>query len=259
MNEALLNRRSYSAQISTGPSNSRDVVQGAMMANRRLRFSQWLSGMVGIAVLTVFPAISHAQDNTLGSSIVAKGNSNGAPACAGCHGVKGEGNAGAGFPRLAGLGAAYLDAQLNHFAQGTRKNAVMESIATQLTVEERKAVSAYFGGLPGAPAVGLPSEKLKEETGAWLATRGRWDVNLPACVQCHGPGGVGVGDTFPAIVGQSSDYIMAQLHAFKNGTRPGGPMNLMGVVAQKLSDANIAAVSKHFGAATQSAPAGRAK
>lgn len=253
MNGNFINRRHYSQRTSAAPAIPELPSREAMSANRHFRLPRWLCGIAGITAMAVFPALSHAQNNTLGASLVANGNSNGVPACASCHGVNGEGNAAGGFPRLAGLGATYLESQLNHFADGTRKNVVMEHIAKQLAVDERKAVSAYFAGLPAAPAVALSDEKLKEQTGAWLATRGRWDETLPACVQCHGPGGVGVGDAFPAIAGQSIDYIAAQLHAFKDGARIGGPMNLMGAVAQKLSDADIAAVSRHFGAASAAA------
>jgi cytochrome c553 len=66
-------------------------------------------------------------------------------------------------------------------------------------------------------------------------------------VQCHGPGGAGIGAAFPALVGQSSAYIAAQLHAFKSGTRPGGPQDLMKVVASKLADGDITAVANYFG------------
>lgn len=39
-------------------------------------------------------------------------------------------------------------------------------------------------------------EPAKADTGAWLAVRGAWDRNVPACNQCHGPGGIGVGTAF---------------------------------------------------------------
>lgn len=232
--------------------------QSNRMPARHSMVRKTLAGMVTAAILAVLPAISQAQSEPRGASIAAKGSAGGALACASCHGAKGEGNAAAGYPRLAGLGAAYLHSQLNHFADGARKSAVMEQVAKQLTAEERKAVSAYFSALTGAAAVAAPDPgKLKtEEAGAWLALRGRWEADLPACVQCHGPGGVGVGDTFPPLAGQSSTYLAAQLVAFKNGTRPGGPMNLMGTVAKKLSDADINAVSRHFGAASQSSTVG---
>lgn len=255
-NESVLDRYTVFFESTICPRRKfGSVVEDAVMTDRYSLFRSRLLGIVSVATLIAFPAISPAQTNALGASIVAKGSAGGALACATCHGANGEGNAAGGFPRLAGLGAAYLDSQLNHFAEGTRKNVVMELVAKQLTAPERKAVSAYLAGLPAAPGI-TPSDegKLKaDDAGAWLASRGRWDDNLPACVQCHGPGGGGVGDLFPAIAGQSRDYIAAQLHAFKNNARPGGPMNLMGVVAKKLSDADIVAVSNHFGAASAAA------
>jgi cytochrome c553 len=191
---------------------------------------------------------AYAQPGASGSTIAAKGSPAGAAACVSCHGAKGEGNAAAGFPRLAGLSPVYLVQQLDNFAADKRQNPIMAPIARQLSPAERKAVAAYYGGLGAAAALADGAEPIKRsDNGPWLALRGRWDDNLPACVQCHGPGGAGVGAAFPALAGQSSAYIAAQLRAFKAGTRPGGPLNLMKVVASKLSDPDIDAVAKHFG------------
>lgn len=215
--------------------------------------SRWIAVCAAASLL---PALSHAQEHADGAAIAAKGGANGATACVACHGAKGEGNPAAGFPRLAGLGQAYLQAQLENFASGARQNPVMAPIAKQLTAPERVAVAGYFGALPGAPGVAVDEAGLRSTaTGPWLATRGRWDQDLPACVQCHGPGGAGVGAAFPALAGQSPAYIAAQLQAFKNKTRPGGPDNLMATVATKLSDADIKAVSDHFGGAAAAAVA----
>lgn len=111
------------------------------------------------------------------------------------------------------------------------------------------AVAQYFNTLPYSAGQAIADEKIAkpEQTGAWLATRGRWDKGLPACAQCHGPGGIGVGTDFPPLAGQPASYIANQLHAFKNGTRPPGPLNLMTVVASKLSDADITAVADYYG------------
>ncbi len=218
--------------------------------DRYYRFFPAPAVMAWCAMLAALPAGSHAQGSSLGATIAAKGSASGAAACASCHGAKGEGNAAAAFPRLAGLHTAYIESQLDSFASGKRQNAIMTPIAKQLTPAERKAVGVYFGALPGAAGIAVSNEDALKagDTGAWLATRGRWNDNLPACVQCHGPGGIGVGAAFPPLAGQSSAYIAAQLHAFKNGTRPGGPLNLMTVTAKKLSDADITAVAGHFGA-----------
>ncbi|MBK4734972.1 c-type cytochrome [Noviherbaspirillum pedocola] len=200
--------------------------------------------------LALWPVVSHAQGDLPGPEIAAKGTPSGAAACASCHGAKGEGNAAANFPRLAGLPATYIAAQLQNFAEGTRQNPVMAPQAKALSARERNAVAAYYASLPAAG--GMPLNKpdaTTKDVGQWLATRGRWDQDLPACVQCHGPAGAGVGTAFPPIAGQSAGYIASQLHAFKDGTRPGGPLNLMGVVAKRMSDADMAAVADYFAAA----------
>jgi len=217
----------------------------------------WLVSLsVGLAGL---PAIARAENVMPGASIAAKGTPNGVAACASCHGAHGEGNAAASFPRLAGLPAAYLSAQLNHFAEGTRQNPIMTTMAKQLSQGERDAVAAYFASLPAAAGVatGKAATAKASDVGEWLATRGRWDQDLPACVQCHGPGGIGVGAVFPPLAGQSAGYLSAQLHAFKDGSRPGGPMNLMTVVAKRMSDADITAVADYFGAASSAVAASK--
>lgn len=202
----------------------------------------------------VWPAVSHAQGDSPGAKIAANSTPDGAAACASCHGARGEGNAAANFPRLAGLPAAYIAAQLMNFADGARQNPVMAPQAKAMSAKERDAVASYYASLPAyrGAAPGKPDATAKD-AGEWLATRGRWDHDLPACVQCHGPGGIGVGTAFPPIAGQSAGYIAAQLHAFKEGSRPGGPLNLMGVVAKRMSDADMAAVADYFAAAKPAA------
>jgi cytochrome c553 len=73
----------------------------------------------------------------------------GVPACAGCHGPRGEGVP-AQFPALAGQFADYIDAQLKAFRAGARANdpnRMMRMTAAKLTDAEMKAVSDYIAGL----------------------------------------------------------------------------------------------------------------
>ncbi|NWF45553.1 c-type cytochrome [Hydrogenophaga sp. D2P1] len=187
---------------------------------------------------------------------IAKTGLGAAPACQTCHGAAGEGVAQAGFPRLAGLGATYLQRQLAAFADGTRVNDVMMPIAKALSLADGAEVSAYYAALPapaapaGAPPTASPqataAAPAPASVGATLATRGRWADKLPACEQCHGPGGRGVGPDFPALVGQSATYLANQLTAWKTGARPPGPMGLMADVAKKLSEAEVRAVADHY-------------
>ena len=202
---------------------------------------------IGFGLGVVFSAASHAD-----GAVIATSGAGAAPACQTCHGAAGEGIAQSGFPRLAGLGASYMGRQLDAFADGTRVNAVMMPIAKALSVADRAAVSAYYAALPVpvAPAAALPTAPASAPAaalvGATLATGGRWADKLPACEQCHGPGGRGVGSDFPALAGQSASYLANQLTAWKTGARPPGPMGLMAVVAKKLSEADVRAVADHY-------------
>jgi cytochrome c553 len=93
-------------------------------------------------------AIEDPELALVGRFIYARGNPfTGVPACASCHGARGQGTA--QLPRLAGQHAAYTERQLRQFNQRERSNdnAVMHNIARQLTELETKAVASYISGL----------------------------------------------------------------------------------------------------------------
>lgn len=205
----------------------------------------------GLGLGWMLSASCHAD-----GAAIAKAGAGAVPACQTCHGPAGEGIAQAGFPRLASLGARYMQRQLAAFADGTRVSDVMMPIANALSVADRAEVSAYYAALPApaAPPAAPPTASASApaaapapaSVGATLATRGRWADTLPACEQCHGPGGRGVGADFPALAGQSATYLSNQLTAWKTGARPAGPMGLMAVIAKKLSEAEVRAVADHY-------------
>lgn len=182
-----------------------------------------------------------------GRAIAMSGNNAGAPACAACHGDGGEGRPDAGYPRLAGLDARYLSTQLHDFADGRRASDVMHPVAKALRPGEREALASYFASLATPPAAGGKKPDAKAlAVGAALAERGDWSKGLPACEQCHGPKGQGVGAAFPKLAGQSAEYIAAQLRAWKSGQRSNDPLHLMTGVATKLDDRQVAAVAAYF-------------
>lgn len=165
-------------------------------------------------------------------------------ACVSCHGAKGEGMA--AFPPLAGTGFGYLLAQLDAFADGRRQNAVMEPIAKGLSPQERASTAAYFSGLPARVRPIAAPPPAASDAGGWLAQRGRWADQLPACAQCHGPAGEGVGSHFPPIAILPVDYLQAQIQAWKDGTRPPGPLGVMRDIARKLSTEDVQALSAYY-------------
>ncbi len=80
-----------------------------------------------------------------------------------------------------------------------------------------------------------------------IARRGVPADGIPACVSCHEPEG-GRYPAYPALRGQTADYIAQQLRLFKDGIRGGTPYaHIMETVARRMSDAQIEAVAAYFG------------
>ena len=66
---------------------------------------------------------------------------------------------------------------------------------------------------------------------------------MPACAGCHGPTGAGIPSQYARLGGQHAEYVSAELTLFRAGKRANSPQ--MAVIAARLSDAEIAAVSDY--------------
>nr|WP_298145501.1 c-type cytochrome [uncultured Pseudomonas sp.] len=200
---------------------------------------------------TALLAISVSAQAATPAAVYTGGGANpAAMACVSCHGAEGEGMAAGGFPRLAGLSAEYMRKQLADFASGERANPIMQPIATALSAEEAQAVTTMLADKPRPKVERIGRAAAAQGVGETLALRGAWARNIPECVACHGPSGVGVGKTFPPLAGQSAQYLAAQLNAWRQGTRKNDPNDLMGHIARSLSDDEIKAVSAYFAGLT---------
>lgn len=87
----------------------------------------------------------------LGERIFRGGNlANGVPACSGCHAPDARGNEPAGFPRLSGQYAEYIEKQLHAFRNGDRINdgeqMIMRLVAEKMSDAEIKAVANFVAG-----------------------------------------------------------------------------------------------------------------
>jgi cytochrome c553 len=73
------------------------------------------------------------------------------PACTGCHSPTGRGNEPAGYPRLSGQHAQYIEKQLRDFRAGNRSNdtdaKIMRKVAEHLSDAEILALANYIAGL----------------------------------------------------------------------------------------------------------------
>ncbi len=161
--------------------------------------------------------------------------------CAACHNADGNSVITAN-PRLAGQHPAYMTKQLTEFKSGARNNAVMSAMAATLTPEDMVKLGQYFA--TQKPKGGNAKENGPGSLGEKIYKGGIAAKQLPACASCHGPTGSGIPVMFPRLSGQHAEYTGIQLKAFRSGERANAPM--MKVIADKMSDLEIAAVSDYI-------------
>jgi cytochrome c553 len=63
------------------------------------------------------------------------------------------------------------------------------------------------------------------------------------CASCHGPDGISMIPTYPNLKGQKAAYIVAQLKAFKSGSRANP---IMAPMASPLSDADMENIAAYY-------------
>jgi cytochrome c553 len=82
-------------------------------------------------------------------------------------------------------------------------------------------------------------------------------VNAIACQACHGVAGISSNSHIPNLAGQQSDYLVAQLVAFRSGDRKS---DIMHSIASELSDAEMQDLAHYWNSrpATSMDPHGQA-
>lgn len=230
-----------------------------MKPNRTARSALMAKALPVVLCLAASPSMASAAPSR-GEVLAKNGNAAGATPCVVCHGVAGQGQPAAGFPRLAGLNALYVAGQLKAFREGSRDNPVMGPIAKALGDADGDALGAYFASLKAAddsaPTVADPTSVA---AGRQVALQGDWDRGVPGCAQCHGAHGLGVGSAFPPLAGQSASYLASQLEAWRSGTRKNDPMHLMQGIAAKLDAQDVRNVAYYYASLSAVPPVKGAK
>lgn len=210
------------------------------------RQSPWPAALA--ILLFLVPAAAWGADPR-GAAIAAGAGPGGvASSCMTCHGPRGEGQPASGFPRLAGLPARYLAKQLDDYANGQRPNEIMTPIARELSERDRFAVAAHYASIRpdvSPPAAPTRRDPARAQHGGAIFAQGSPSLGVQACINCHGPGGAGLGPAYPPIAGQPAAYTEAQLRAWREGTRVNDMAESMRTIARRLSDDDIAALA-HF-------------
>jgi cytochrome c553 len=173
-------------------------------------------------------------------------------ACAACHGsattppaALGAGGERQYFPRIAGKPAGYLYNQLINFREGRRQYPLMTWMVQHLSNDYLHEIADYFSAqhlpAPVLDRASLPAAEL--ERGRQLVLRGDTALKVPACIACHGERLSGALPAIPGLLGLPRDYINAQFGAWRNGSRHALAPDCMGSIANRLSLADVSAIS----------------
>ena len=200
-----------------------------------------MKNWIAIAALSLAPgllagtALAATGDATVGAQKAA--------ICGACHGANGN-SANPEWPSLAGQHAEYIAAQLKAFQQGVRNNPIMMANAAALSAQDMADLGAYYATLtPG----GLEADAALYKAGQKLYRAGDSARGIPACIACHGPQGKGIAPArYPALRAQHSVYTVAQLKAYASGERKAAGNDMMNVVAQKLTEADMQALATYL-------------
>jgi len=193
-----------------------------------------LAGLAGIALVAT-TAAQAAGDAAAGQSK--------SGACAGCHGIDGN-SAVPSFPKLAGQGEKYIAKQLADFKSGARQDASMAPVVAGLEEDDMANLGAYYAAQVNAPAAASEDQLTQGEN---IYRGGITEVEVPACIACHGPAGKGNPPAaYPALAAQHAAYTAKTLKDFRSGARDNDPSGMMSMVAKRMTDAEIEAVANYI-------------
>ena len=168
--------------------------------------------------------------------------------CAACHGADGNSLVPM-YPKLAGQSANYLVKQLIEFKQGMtsggksgRVDPVMGGMAMALSEQDMADVAAFYASQEISAGTGNA-----DALGKKLYLGGNAEMEVTACVACHGVNGKGMPSAgFPALASQNAEYLKIQLEKFRIGSRNNDHNGMMQGVAANLTDEEISALSQYI-------------
>lgn len=156
-------------------------------------------------IKSLMALVNHKTDNPAVKKQTIQAGQDRALLCSYCHGPDGN-SIQSDVPNLAGQNAVYLLDQINKFADKRRVNYVMNSLAKELSEDDKVNLAVYFASQTVKP---VSADKQ-------LAAQGEL-VYKSVCKNCHGS--EGLGDVhFPRLAGQRSDYVKLTLMRFKENT-----------------------------------------
>jgi cytochrome c553 len=164
--------------------------------------------------------------------------------CQYCHGSSGQGYYGVfPIPRIAGQTTAYIESQLQAFAEHRRGDNIASVLSKthDLTPLMRTALAAHFQRVNPKPAGGAPSRLI--EAGKKIYEGGVPDASVPACSFCHGQDGTG-NEANARLAGQLYPYTVKQLLSWSKDRSENTP-SIMASIAQNMTRTQVEAVAAY--------------
>lgn len=159
-------------------------------------------GAAGIAFATVF-FVALTTSARAADDVATK-----AQVCSACHGQNGT-PVNAVTPIISGQRGDYLYKELHDYHSGARDNPVMSPLIKDITLDDLRALADYFAAKswpaqPAADPAAAPPEAIAGK--------------IEMCKACHQKNFEG-GAPGPRLAGLNSDYLLAAMNAFADGTR----------------------------------------
>lgn len=166
--------------------------------------------------------------------------------CMACHGADGN-SVNPIWPNLAGQHSQYIVAQLKAYKSGARENASMAPMAAGLEEADMNEIGAFYAAQ--STKIAALGEDEDINAAQQLYRGGDRERGIPACMACHGPNGAGnAAAQYPALRGQHAEYTIAQLEAYRDGSRATDPQSMMRTIAARMSDQDIKEIARYISA-----------
>ncbi len=146
-------------------------------------------------------------------------------------------------PNLAGQMPSYTFKQLMDYKGEQREERSMTKALKKLSEDDFYHLAAWYGSMPAAPS-------MLKDTGVAgeLVYRGDPKRMLKPCGTCHGRNGEGGQHDSATLTGQSYDYFVATMEAFKEGDRGNDIYSRMRLIAEQLTEEEIVALAEYYAA-----------
>jgi len=167
--------------------------------------------------------------------------------CATCHGDTGI-STNDTWPSLSGQPVGYTFKVLRdyreHKLSGTQRGELMAYIVAEMSDQDMADIASYFAQ-SALPPARTPSVQEAAETLDLLGDPARL---IPPCSVCHGNKGQGSFPDFPALAGQSPEFLVRSMMDFRAGYRGNDVYSRMRLIAGTLTEDEIEGLAAYFAA-----------